>query len=110
MKYLLFFFLCLPALADTAFLNQCSTRVTDLREAQGDLSCPTYKQDCLSGTDHTPTAIICDGSPCAEYVTTVFGNGLLCDYKNRCETWVGYQKHRWNSKLYSYSIWRKLGM
>lgn len=86
MKYLFLMLFCFPILADTAFLGACQARVTELREATGGLSCPTYKQDCISGTDSNPpdSPLICDGSPCATYVLSVFAGQGNCNGAARC--------------------------
>lgn len=82
MKYFLILFICATVLADTAFNTAVSTRVEELRQATGSLACPTYKQECLSGT--ATANFLCDQSACGEFVLDVFAGQGNCDYNTRC--------------------------
>lgn len=84
MKYLWALLFCTSIYADSAFLASVSSRVEDLREATGSLSCPTYKQNCLTDSDTGPYALICDGSDCATFVLSVFSGQGNCNQAARC--------------------------
>ena len=83
MKYLFLILFCLPAFADTAFLGACQTRVNELRQATGGLSCSAYKQDCISGTGTGNASVMCDGSECSYFVFSSFAGQGNCTFSTK---------------------------